>query len=428
MVKNDLLKIKIEKGENLEKQQTSFSNSLGKLFQEAKDNGILRIILYPSLENIISSLILFNVSLNLSVKPSISIRLNPPQKINEPTILIGYSNLNYKTSDISSALISLAHEINSVPVGNSTFVEINGSIGSGIYLALKGSDIINVRPEYAILSMASSYASKYVDNAGKFYSLDELVVNRIISNDSNLKMETITGLKIFRPLSMDFCKSLSITLNPIYLTLSNEDVCEKHLRENGLEGLINSNIGKIDDETMKNLIISIINLMKNISKRNIDPYDYAGAMEISTARIVMEDPREVMYSIMLLMDTMGFDSVVGLISDYENEYPPIIHHLKYAVNKSVDVILNNRFSKVNQINFGKVYTVNDDNLPIGAIQRQLKILGLIEKDAILGYLDNGILKLPVLSFEESMGYNSASRFVQTFKADFDGDFIWVKIA
>lgn len=427
-MKNSLLKLKIEKSENLEKQQTLFSSNLSKLFQESKDNGILRIILYPSLENIISGLILFNVALNLNIKPSISIKLNVPQKINEPTILIGYSSLNYKASDVSSALISLAHEINGIPVGNSTFIEINGSIGSGIYLALKGSDIINVRPEYAILSMASSYASKYVDDAGKFYSLDDLVVNKVISNDDNLKMETITGLKIFRPLSMNLCKSLSITLNPIYLTLSNEDACEKYLKENGLENLINGNIGKIDDETMKNLIISIISLMKKISKKNIEPYDYAGAMEVSTSRIVMEDPREVMYSIMLLMDTMGFGSTVGLIADYENEYPQIIHYLKDAVSKSSDIILNNKFSKVNQINFGKVYTVDEDNLPIGAIQRQLKILGLIEKDGILGYLNNNVLKLPVLSFEESMGYNSASRFIQAFKADFDGDFIWVKIA
>ncbi|AFZ70217.1 hypothetical protein Calag_0450 [Caldisphaera lagunensis DSM 15908] len=423
-----MLKIKLDKGKDIDKLKLQISAALNKVLQESKDNNILRIIVYPSLENIIGGLMLFNVALNLNIKASISTRLNAPSKITDPTILIGYSNLNYKVSDIESVLVSLSHEINEIPIGNSTFVEINGSIGSGIYFALKGSDIINVKPEYAILSLASTYASKYVSKSGEFSSFDKDVIETLITSDDSLNMEIVTGLKIFRPTSLNFCESLSITLNPLYLTLTNEDSCQRFLKENGFEMLINSNIGKIDNETNKNITVSIYKYLKdNIIKNKIDIQEYVGGVGVSKARIVMQDPREVIYSIMLLIETMGFHSAVGLIADYENEYPQIPHYLRSSVKIAEDVILNNKFNRASQINFAKVYVTNEDNLPITAIQKQLKIMGYIDNDAILGYLDKNKLKIPILSLEDSLGYGSAARFIQTFKGEFDGESVWIKI-
>jgi hypothetical protein len=422
-----LLKIKLEPGENYEKQLTTFSSNLSKLFQDGKDSGILKILVYPSLDGIIAGLLMFNIAINLNVKPSFKITNLPPHKISDPTILIGFSNLNYNVSDINSFLLAISNKIDSIPISNSTYIEVDGSIGSSIYFGLKYSNIIPMKPEYAIISLASSYSSKYVDSSGKFHSLDYILLN-ILNKDNNLKLEMLTGLKLFRPLTMDFCHSSSITLNPLYLTFTDEDICRKQLKEANLDKALQNPIIKLDENTIKELTVMVLNQLKKYSRKEIEITDYVGGIESSSANLVLEDPREVMTVINSLIETIGVESALAMIADYENEYPQVIKYLKSNVEKASEIILSNKFVRVKSVNFAKVYVLEEDNLPLSPVANSLRSLGYIEKDALVCKSNDSILSIPAIQLEQIFGYNSINNFLQSLKGEFKDGFINIKIS
>ncbi|MCE4607837.1 MAG: hypothetical protein F7B61_02610 [Caldisphaeraceae archaeon] len=421
-----MLKIRLKPGEDYEKQLMLLSTNLNKIFQEGRDSGILKIIAYPSLSDIIAGLFLFNVSLKLNIKPSFKVATESPRRILVPTVLFGFRDINYSASDIESFLLGISNKVNYVPVLNSTFAELDGSPGAGLYLALKSSNTVPIKPEYGIIALASSYASRYVDRSGKFFSLDKILVN-LLDSDTAIKLEMITGLKVFRPLSMNFCSSLSITLDPIYTIFANEEQCRSEIERNKLGKVLEEPMIRLDETVIKDLTIFILNLIKSGSRKEIEVTDFVGGMESSSAKIAIEDPRELALVTSALIDTNGIASALGSVADYENEYPQVIPYLKKTVEAAKNVIKNNEFYKVTSVNFARVYSLKEDNLPFVAIARTLKYLGYIEGDALIGYLDNNVLKIPAVLLEETLGNYSTTKLVHSLKGEFRDGHVYIKI-
>jgi hypothetical protein len=221
-----LLKVRLEPG-SIERALEPFYKGVAGIFSKSVDEGYLRIASYASLEALTASSILYSLAVTQGLNPILSLDHRPPPRIVEPSILVGFSSLNYGPQDVESPLLALGSGgIKSTPPPGSVYVEVDGSLGSAVSLLIQAMSGAAMRSELLMASIAVYYMGRFVDRVGRLHRLDKKSFS-LVAKKAGLPLEMVTTLKAYKPASLDACGSISVTVNPLYPGLTgNRRLCE----------------------------------------------------------------------------------------------------------------------------------------------------------------------------------------------------------
>ncbi|MFN4046720.1 MAG: hypothetical protein ACK4H7_05210, partial [Acidilobaceae archaeon] len=162
-----MLKTSLIVGPGFDRFLETVSRALASLMEAAASEGFLRIYSYPSLDSLAAASIVYSRALKLGVRVSLSIALDPPPQVSEPTVLLGFGGLNYKSNSVTSKLIAFySGELKSIPVHGATYVDGQGSLSSMVFIALTGARDFD--PAVLTAFLAGSYSGGFVDSSGRF--------------------------------------------------------------------------------------------------------------------------------------------------------------------------------------------------------------------------------------------------------------------
>jgi len=169
-----LLSVRLEPGQNLDRSLAAASSALKSFTRRAEEAGFSRVMSYPSPEALVAATLVFSYLNRLGLTASVSISPRPPVRVDDPTILLGFNSLNYNNENDKDVLLALGGSIAEPPPLNATYVGVDGSLGASTAMIIRATDEGALSPEYKVLALASSYASKYVDKMGRFSGLDKI--------------------------------------------------------------------------------------------------------------------------------------------------------------------------------------------------------------------------------------------------------------
>ena len=422
-----MLAIRVEPGQNLDKSLASASSSLKALIKTASDEGILRIVAAPSSESIMSLLMVFSILSRRGVNVVASVSPKPPSTIYEPTLLLGFpSPLGYTNDTVKDQLVLISQGTVEPPPLNASYVSCDGSIGACAYMILKGANQFSIEPEYAVLSISSSYASNYMDKAGKVSGLDKILTSSLAA-DEKVSLFMLTSLKGYRAHILDLCESIKITVDPFYPGLTGTNYCVELLESNGAGELAMKKPSSMDEEELGAAAKIMLSYLKDRLKRQLDVKDFVGGVYLASEKLIITDPKEALNLVEFASDTWGLQSAIALTSNYDEEYPQAVSQLKAVAETLTETIDNARLVDLGPLNGVKVYSIKDlsERAPLQLLWRALKLLGYVDQHSYIAVESDGGLLLSMPQVYESTGHLVLQRLSEFEGAEVRGVRLWL---
>ncbi len=408
-----MLKITLTPGANLDKALESASRSFYSVLEEAGKAGFLRIYSYPGLDPLAASSIVFLKALDLGVDVSLSISLSPPSTVDEPTVLVGFSNINYRAGDVRSKLVAFySGELKSIPVHGATYIEGSGSHSALAYLVATGAR--DYTPGYIVAVLSGAYYSRFVDRFGRFHGLDRVVLDKL-KLITRLSLEMVTTIKGYKPNVRDICESLSVTLNPYYPGITGEyENCIKTLSSLNLTTLLNIKLSSLDQKMLENAVTAVTSVAKRIRGVEIQPEHIVGGILVSTNPAYPAlDFREAADTLAYVAEaTRDLGRIIVTLMDLEHEYPMVEARFEEYPRKLRE--------KLDQLKPLKLKSNLKIPVPVYEVQiekgdsplymwRALKTLGVVEQNSIIAFRDGEGLKASPLQVEEALDQGGCIR-------------------
>ncbi|ADL19506.1 hypothetical protein ASAC_1101 [Acidilobus saccharovorans 345-15] len=423
-----MLAIKIEPGQNLDKSLASAGSALKNLIKAASEEGFLRIVSATSSESIVALLIAFSVLNKKSFTVSASVSPKPPTAIYEPTLLLGFqSPLGYTNETTRDSVVAISSGINEPPPLNASYISCEGSVGACTYMALKSANETAIEPEYAVLSISSTYASRYIDVAGHMAGLDKILASAL-ANDDKVSLFMLTSVKSYRAHLLDVCDSLQVTLDPFYKGLTgNKEQCMVLFESSGLGGLARKRASMMDVDELNALAKTILTYLKDVVKRPFDVTEFVGGNYLASEKLIINDPREALNLVELSSETWGLQAAASLASNYDEEYPQASSQLNLVANTITDIVDNVKLVDEGYISGFKVYSIKDvsPSAPLQLLWRALKLLGYIDPRSLLAVESDDGLLISLPQVYEAFGYIGVSKLTSLEGAEPRGVRIWI---
>lgn len=424
-----LLKLRLELGESLDRHLDAASRHLSKLLEKSVSSGYLRIWSYPRFDSVLAASVLYSVSASLGTRPVFKTSITPPSRIEIPTILLGYQQVDYGTSQVEAPLFAVARRILSSPPPDAVFLDGDGSVPGMVALLLLSMGGIFTRRELLALLLSAMYKGDNIDPRGRFYGVDAVAVDRMLPTD-RLGLDSITTLKAYLPHELTICESISITVNPYYPTFTgNKEECDRFLQASGLGRISDKTLETISKKDLENLAVSLLSRIKEYSSlTELDASYYLGAILVSrntTGHI--KDYR--LASDALLYASEAFRSPAPLLAsslDYENEYR-IIEQMLLSYSKEFPEQVSEAMPKrIKKITWARTYLVTLARpTSLTLLWMALSILKKIDRESILVLESDGEYIASSYQIEYALGEGSLKRLKDA--KVLEGDGVLVKI-
>lgn len=423
-----MLKLTLTPGANLDKVLELASKSLYSTLEAAGKEGILRVYAYPNLDSLTAATIVFMKATSMGVNTVLSVSLDPPQTVGEPTVIIGFNNLNYKSGDVKSRLVAFySGELKSIPVHGVTYIDGPGSHSSIAYLTATGGKDYDL--SYVVATLTGSYASGFVDRIGRFQGLDRIVLDKL-RLATRLSLEMITTIRSYKPTVNDVCSSLSVTLDPYYPGFTGDhENCVRVLQSRNLASILGVKLSSLDQKSLESLVTIIVDTVKRSYNVDLEASELVGGVLVSTSTTSpVLDFKEASDSLVYIAEALGDPGrVVVSILDVDNEYPMVESRFEgYSVRLrelvsqvkpvKLKVSLRTQFYQV-QVDRGDSPTM---------LWRALRTLRMVERDSVLVFELGGELRISPFQVEEAIGLGGCRRLRDLGIVRFEDGYLWVE--
>lgn len=405
----------------LEKDLETIRRALKELLDDAEGEG-LKIFAYPSIDNIVASALLFRHLVREGLGVSLSISLLPPQKIENPSLLVGYSSLSYGSKDLGARIIALAQRaMRAVPPPGAMYLELEGSASSFIAILL-GADI---EESISLAPLAGSYDSQFVGEYGRFSGLDAIALERLRLR-SQVMIDMVTTIKAYKPHLRTACEALTLTSSPYYGGITGIG-CEA---VSDLKGFSDRPLASLSREDLERLAEAILLYLKKTYKRDVEPIEFLGGLVIARAPgALIADAREARDALVFAAEAARdiYYASVAVI-DAENEYPIAENRLE-GFAKRLAELASRRPERNKAWRAFPLYEVeiskgDSPTLLWGA----LYTAGLIERESALSFRLEDRKAISVLQLEAALGRGKGAELVASGLASEEGGFLLLSSA
>ena len=421
-----MLKLTLTPGANLDRVLESVSRSFLSLLEEAGRSGVLRIYSYLNPDPLVAASMVFLKAVSVGVEPVVTLALNPPAVVEEPSVLLGFGNLDYKSSDVKSKLLAFySGELKSVPVHGATYVDGQGSVSAMVYLSLTGGREYDLA--YVTAALAGSYLSRFVDRQGRFHGLDRVVLDKL-RLATRLSLEMVTTLKGYKPASRDACESLSVTSSPYYPSLTGDyELCIKTLQTRNLSHLLGVKLASLDQKSLEALVAAVADVARRVYNADLDPGELVGGILVSTSpESPVVDFREAADALTYISEAvMDPGRLIATLVDVENEYPIVEARLEGYASRLNELIRGVKPAKMKggiKTQFYSVQLGAGDSPSL--VWRALRALKLVEQESVLVFESEGGHWISPFQVEEALGYGGCRRLVEQGLAELREGYLW----
>jgi len=417
------LKIRLEKGPQLERQLETAARHLQKVIQAASEAGYLRIYAYPRPAPAFSLSALVSVAVNQGVRPLISFSPRPPAVVATPTILLGYDALNYKAKDIDQPLLAIAPTVKASPPPGAVYIEGDGSVAGLLGLILRRAEGVLARRELLAILLLGVVQGEYVEKSGKLLGLDRHLYEEYRAHDNRLGLELISTLKAFRPLSLPTCASLSSTIDPYYPGITGDpDFCRSFLESQGLGDVVEKPLGKLIDEEIEKVALVVISYLKEKMKVRADVDEYVGAILSATRPFPIEDFRLASLAVLASLEAYQSLSPLYAIADnLEVVYPSIERWFLALADTFPAMVEGAKPVRVKTVSWLRMYRVDaPDGTPLTTLYKALVVVDKIPPDSLLVTRRGDCWTVSPFQAEEALGYGTTRKLVDTKVARYEG--------
>ena len=415
-----MLKLSLEKGRAYERQAEAAGKFLAKLIEEAVREGWIRIYAYPRPDSVVAAASLFIAAASAGARPIIGVSIDPPPRIDVPTVLLGYSQPDYGTSDIDSMLAVFSPEVKGSPPPNTLYVEGDASSAGLVGAALLQVGGLYARRDILGLILAGMHYGGKVDKVGKFYGVDEIVFEAIISSGILGQLDVVTSLKVYKPTEYPICRSIAVTVNPVYpgLTGSSER-CLQLLSAVGLEKLAQRRVSDLDDEELKNLVRSVIGAVQDSIGRDVDVKEFVGGIIVSRAGRP-SDYRMLADALVYSMEWSGtIEPALALASNFDEELPLIERVLESGAPRLAALVEDARPVRLRTVPWLRAYLVDAD-VPQLFLYRALRLVGRLNGESVIVYEGGDGYVVSAFQVEEALGAGQLRKLKNVKAIEGDG--------
>ncbi len=419
-----MLKLSLEPDKSLERTLPAAARQLERLVEEGISEGIVRIRVYPRPETILSSIPLLAVLGSFGIRPIYKVSVRPPPRIDTPTVIIGYNNPSYKSSEISSALLSVSHVAETPPPPGATYVAGQGSLPAILGLIFTAAGGTYSRREHLLLLLAGAYWGSYIEKTGKMHGLDRIFYEALI--EAGLNLEVVNTIKVYRPGMHTICEGVASTLDPYYPGLTGvSDHCIELLQGNGAGEYTSRIAATLKRDELEKIALIILSYIREYTGRDVDVGEYISGLV--TSKTLNYDPRLRANSILYAIDSTGDYSLpLSLATRLEDLTESLENHHLSISKPFADFIENARLIKTRIQPWIRGYKIDlaDGVSPLFA-WRALRYKGRVNESMIL-FEDEDMLCASTLQVEEALGYGESRKLIEVKAAEERGLRLCVK--
>ncbi len=420
-----MLKLKLQPGEGLDRHLEAAGKALSRLAEQGVKEGYLRIVAYPNPDPVTAAIYLAAKLTGSGVRVAVSVTTKPPPVL-APTLLLGFDSANYKQADLGYEVVAIGSgEVRGQALPGLTIVEVEGSVSAAAAMIAGELSRVGASDE-TLLALAGSLLSRYVERTGRFHGLDRLFIDSLAAMES-LNLEVYTGFKAFKPHRYSVCRSLSVTSDPYYPGITgDEDYCLKLLEAQDLQGLAGRALSSLDEEDLKRLFEVLDEEI--FSQLPVDPVNYylGGIPVADNPGLNIQDVREAATTVIHIGDIAGLPGLAALALDLENEYPPAEASLERFSSRLAELMIASKPRRLKaQLPFRLVEVDAERRDSLTILWRALQATGKTPSDTILVVDEGDELRASAFQVEDSLGYGSVKRLVETRRARLEGLTLWL---
>lgn len=413
-----LMVIRIQDPAELRIRAGQLDAVIDSLVKSAVDAGILRVLFYPSIEAAHAALILARNVERYGVNVSVHSSSALPEKIDEPTLLIGYSKIwTKKKVSVSDVLVCIGDAVIEPPPPNGTCIEVKSSIGTAVAAVLSGRLPFNEQLLRA--SYIAPYTSGLFVNPSSFWDIDKAFLEDAVSSKL---LKRIESYYTYAPIAYDVVNSISNTLEP-YLpgfTGTPKNVYDE-LRYRNKQVLAGKNAENMEFDEKKEVLDIIMTRITEHAKSKISAetlsgilYYYPSGHDLLTASKVL------VYTTIKENSFTPFyrflEEPILFTEHYMREYEKDMAEIAEQVRRTM--ARHERLDVLRWLSIYKVNTNSPETLHI--IGYNLRFYGLIPSDAFVASEDEHGLYTTLPEIERTVGKQVISRLERVDAGKIDG--------
>lgn len=412
-----MLKLTLTPGD-ADKVLEAASKAYTRVLEQAIRRGLLRIYFYPSIDALIAASYTASHAYYSGARPAVRMAVKHPMRISEPSILLGYPNIQLRTSNVEATVLAVTSgSLQGTPPPDAFFLESQGSItASMILITVKSGP--RPPPNVAAVAFSGVYGGRYVTPHGAFTGLDKYLLEHL--DELGLEANMTTTLKVYKPSEGSLCEAVARTVNPYYPGLTGDpEACREALGDPALYVKKASNLEKSE---ITKALETLLNYMESLVGE-LDPKLFISGI-IEFRDVTPRDPRQALDALAYAAEASGdYSAPLAALLDPDIEYIPLEKALEdYAKRVASGVPKPKRLRGPGWL---RIYTIEKGHPPTLA-WRILTLTKTVEEDSVLAWqVSEGVYVASPLQVEEALGPGGARRLVETRVASEEG--FWLKL-
>ena len=388
------------------------------LINSAVDVGILRLLFYPSIEAAHAALMVARNAERYGVNVTVHSSTVIPEKINEPTMLIGYSKIwTKKKVAVTDVLTCIGDTVIEPPPPNGTCIEVKSSIGTAVAAVLSGRLPFNeqlIRAAYI-----APYTSGLFVNPSSFWDIDRVFLEDAVSIGLLRKIESYYT---YSPIAYDVVNSISNTLEP-YLPgfTGNPKNVYDELRYRNKQVLAGKNAEDMEFNEKKEILDIIRDRVVEHAKSKISAETLLGMLYYYPSRHdLLTAARVLVYMVVKENDFTPIyrfsEEPILFTEHYMREYERNVIENAESIRRSMA-----RYERIDVLRWLSIYKVNINNPELlHIIGYNLRFYGLIPSDAFVVSEDEAGIYTTLPEIERTIGKQVISRLERIGAGKVDG--------
>ena len=406
-----MLKLTLEKGKSLERHVEAAAKFLSRLVEQAQDTGWARIYAYPRPASLAAGAAMFSLISSFGVRPIFSVSLDPPSRVEVPTVLLGYpGGLDYSTGDVDTGLLAVSPRIESPPPPNAVYVDGDGSVPGILGMLILWIGGLFLRRDVLSLLVSGLYYGGRMDKVGRLYGIDAAFYERVSSLEIMKGIGVVTSLKAYRPLTRRLCESISSTLNPFYPGITGDkEGCFRVLAAAGLERVAEQSLASLGRDDLKLVVKAVVSMVREEAGREVDLEEFVGGIIVSEEG-QPEDYRMLSDAIVYAVETVrGADPLLGLASYFQEEVSIIYKIVENGAPDCAELVERFKSRRVKSAPWLRVYEAPEEVSSPTILWKALSLLGKVERESVIAVPSDEGYIVSAIQIEESMGYGEARK-------------------
>ena len=428
-----MLKIQLQSNASLERSVEALSNAFTRFIEASSKAGYARVYAYPHPDPVIAGMFVFKRLLAAGVRPHYSVTPKPPPP-DSPLMALGYDSVNYKAGEVSDVVLMISSgDVKGTPPMNVYVFHGEGSVSAMAALAVITST--GYRGSWdPLIALAGSYYGRFHSKSGKFYGIDRIVVEELVKVD-HYGLETVTGLKVYKPTIGDLCEQMARTSHPYYPGFTGDEAyCRDFFRAQGFEEALTTGMAGITGrERVERLIEIVLEAIREkgaVSGLDSLVEEYVGGYLVSRQPVnPIKDLRMAGDTLLYSGETGGLEAMLAAAIDMENEYQ-IAERALEDYSRLIGESMGKAKPRRSRLKAKyKLYIIDagpSDSLTF--LWKALSVAGKIERDSLVAVeSEDGELILSPFQAELSSGYGTVKRLIEARVATLEGTRLWVSV-